>query len=397
MNLQKIVVQSSIALVLILAGIFAYRRYFKKEEVFLYQTEQASIRHIRQSIKATGNLEPEDMLKVGSLVPGIISKMLVEENEFVTKGQLLAIIDDGREDSLVRIAEHQLKIAKANLQYFEQYVARQTKLYQSNYLAENEYQHLLTELAVKQDDVAIKTVQLEQEHRMFNKKRITAPEDGVVVGKHGSEGEMVTNFGTGFAIYTIAKDISKMEAKVEIDESSVGLINTGMTAQLIFDSYPEKVFESKIREISNNPLAKGGTVSYLATLPIANQDLLFKPGMTLDAEIIIHEKDDILTVAGQVFAINPKTVEQVAQVKKFAYQPLDIKEKRELETQGNIKFLWIEKEKAFIEVPVKTGITDGAYFEVVSGITQEDAIVSDTVEENAVAKMLKKMFNTGLK
>ncbi|HAU30304.1 TPA: hypothetical protein DCW54_01580 [Candidatus Dependentiae bacterium] len=397
MNIKKLIIQSSLILIALGIGVAAYKRYFKKEEAFLYQTEQATQRHIRQSIKATGNLEPEDMLKVGSLVPGIIKQMLAEENEFVKKGQLIAVIDDGREDSLVRTAEHALAIAQANYRYFEQYVARQTKLYESNYLAENEFQRLLTELVAKQEDVAIKEVQLEQEKRMFNKKQITAPEDGVVVGKHGSEGEMVTNFGTGFAIYTIAKDIRKMEAKIEIDESSVGLVKTGMTAQLMFDSYPEKLFESVIREISNNPQAKGGTVSYLATLPIANQDLLFKPGMTLDAEIIIHEKDDVLAVQGQVFAINPKTVEQVAQVKKYAYQPLDQKEKRDLETRGNIKFLWLEKDNAFVEIAVKTGATDGAYFEILEGLSPEDKIVSDTVEENAVAKMLKKMFNTGLK
>lgn len=397
MNFQKTAIQIIIAVVLIGAGVIAYKRYFQKEEVFLYQSELPIHRNIRQSIKATGNLEPEDMLKVGSLVSGIIKQMLAEENDFVKKGQLLAIIDDGREDSLVRIAKHNLAIAQANLTYFEQYVARQQKLYENNFLAENEYQRLLTEQKTKQDDVAIKIIQLEQEERMFNKKQITAPEDGVVVGKNGSEGEMVTNFGTGFAIYTIAKDISKMEAKIEIDESSIGLIKAGMTAQLMFDSYPEKIFQSKIKEISNNPLSKGGTVSYLATLPITNKSLLFKPGMTLDAEIVINERDNTLAVQGQVFAINPKTVEQVAKIKKYSYKPLTNKEKRDLETRGNIKFLWIEKEDAFIEVAVKTGITDGAYFEIIEGITPEDKIISDTVEENAVEKMFKKMFNSGLK
>ncbi len=395
--MKKLLIQGSIALICIAGGFLAYHRYFKKNEPFLYKTEKPFARYIRQSIKAAGNLEPEDMLKVGSLVSGIIQKMFVEENDFVEKGQLLVLIDDGREDSKVRVAEQALEIAQANATYFEQFLQRQKPLYENGFLSENEFLRLKTELTTKQQEVLIKQEQLADEKRLFTKKQITAPEDGVVVGKNGSEGEMVTNFGSSFAIYTIAKDIRKMEAKIEIDESSVGLIKDGMIAQLIFDAYPEKTFESRIKEISNNPISKGGTVSYMAKLPIANEDLLFKPGMTLDADIVINEKNASLVVQGQVFSINPNTIEQVAKIKTYGYEPIPLKEKQDLTTQGNIKFLWIEDNNNFVEKAVKTGITDGAYFEVIDGIAENDKIIVDTIETNAVEAMFKKMFNTGLK
>ena len=91
-----------------------YHVAFKKEQKLWFTTEKPTKRTI-QVIRSTGYLEAEDTLKIGSIVPGVIKKMLVEENENVKKGTLIAIIDDGKGDTEVRGSGRALKASQSNL------------------------------------------------------------------------------------------------------------------------------------------------------------------------------------------------------------------------------------------------------------------------------------------
>jgi len=232
---------------------------------------------------------------------------------------------------------------------------------------------------------------------IFEKKKLVAPEAGIVVGKNGTEGEGVTTLAQATVIYTLAKDIRKMEAKLEIDESNVSFIKKGMLVQLTCDTYLGQIFSGNISDVSNNPLGKSGTVNYLATVPINNSKLLFKPGMTIDAEIVVAEKENVLVVSGQQCSISPKTMKQVAQILGYEYKPLDSQQRLEMQKHGNHKVVWVERDKSFVECPITVGITDNAFFEVLEGITEQDKVVDDTIEENAMDKFFKKMFGGGLR
>ncbi|HBL98353.1 TPA: hypothetical protein DDZ86_01775 [Candidatus Dependentiae bacterium] len=396
MNMTRIVVR--LLFFTLLAGLFyiVYTLFIAKPEQRLYTVQKVSRRSIRHVIKASGAIEAEESMKIGSLVSGILEKMYVEENEFVKKGQLLATIDDGKRDNEVKAAKASLELSQAKLNYQIPHYKRQAALHDAHFISDDEFEQSTRDYETAKSDVALNQAKYDQAVLTFNNKRIIAPVDGIVVGKPSNEGETVTLYAPPTVIYTIARDIRKMEGKIEIDESNISHVKKGMDVSMTFETYLGDVFSSKITDLSNNPIEKGGTVSYNATVPIDNSKLLFKPGMTVDAEIVVAQRENVLAVQAQQFAISPKTIEMIAAMKKLGYKPLSDEDRKVCYKKGLCKTIWIEKEKVFIEKPVKVGVSDGAFFEVLEGLDANDLVVIDTIEENATEKFFKKMFKTGL-
>lgn len=373
-----------------------YSLFLAKPEEVLYSTQKIKRQNIHYVIKASGTLEAEEFMKIGSLVPGIIEKMYVEENDIVKKGQLLARINDGKEDTDVRATKAAYDIAQEEFTYQKAHFERQKKLHEAHFISDDEFEKQRRDYEVAAKDIDLKKAQHDAAVLVFNNKRIVAPADGIVVGKPSNEGETVTLYAPPTVIYSIAKDINKMEAKIEIDESVIGVVKKGTPVLISFSTYLGEVFQSTITDISNNPIQKGGSVCFLATAPLDNSKRLFKPGMTVDAEIVIAQKDNVLALQAQQFSINPKTIEMIAKIKNYQYKPIPHEERTKCIKKGFCKTVWTEKEKAFIEHPIKTGISDGAYFEIIEGIDPKDLVVVDTIEENAAEKFFKKIFKSGL-
>jgi len=396
MNVTRLVAR---LLFLTLISIFLYLIYslfFAKPEERLYSTHKIEYRNINYIIRASGKLEAEEFMKIGSLVAGIIEKMYVEENDIVKKGQLLARINDGKEDTDVRATKAAYEIAQQELTYEKAHFARQKTLHEAHFIADDEFEQNRRDYESAVQNVDLKKAQFDAATLVFNNKRITAPADGIVVGKPSNEGETVTLYAPPTVIYSIAKDIAKMEAQIEIDESNVGVVKKGTPVLISFSTYLGDVFKSTITDISNNPIEKGGSVCFLATAPLDNSKQLLKPGMTVDAEIVIAKKEHILALQAQQFSINPTTIEMIAKIKNYQYKPVSLDERSTCLKKGFCKTVWIEKDKSFIERPIKTGISDGAYFEILEGLDQNDLVVIDTIEENAAEKFFKKIFKTGL-
>lgn len=397
MSLKKNLIRLTIAALFVGGSYGIYRAWFKQPEQVLYSVKRPVHRNVLNVIKATGSLKPEDVLKVGSLVSGILAKTYVDENDVVKKDQVIALVDDGKEDTEVREALAYLEQSKIDLTYVTAYYARNKALHDERYISDDEFERIETLFHNAEKEVIRRQAQYDRILYIYNKKQIRSPGNGVIISKVASEGEAVTNFGLGTVIYTIAKDISKMEAKVEIDETTVGSVKRGMKARLTYDTYLGQVFEGTIKDISNNALEKGGTVSYLATIPIDNKKLLFRPGMTVNAEIVTAQRMNVLTIEGQQLAINRETLRKVAQIKGFDYKPLSNNRRTACQRDGFCKSVWVKEGNAFVERPIKVGLSDGAFFEVVQGLTEKDEVVDDTIEENMMDKFFKKFFNTGLK
>ena len=268
-----------------------YHVAFKKEQKLWFTTEKPTKRTIAQVIRSTGYLEAEDLLKIGSIVPGIVKKLLVEENENVKKGTLLAIIDDGKDDTDVRQTEGQLKLAQQDLTYATAYYARQKAVYEAGQLAKDTFEKITRDYNDAKALVTVRQAQHDQAKLIFSNKKILAPEDGIIIQKVSTEGETVTLASPATIIYTLAKDIRKMKVQLEVDENRIGEIKKGQTATLTFDTYPYKKFSGTIEDVSNAPIKKQTAVSYHASFILDNSELLLRPGMTVNARITVGEKE----------------------------------------------------------------------------------------------------------
>jgi HlyD family secretion protein len=381
-----------------LLGIIAFRYHKKKsvKQVPLFTTGHASPVLLTQRIKATGVIEPKELMKIGSLVSGVVKKMYVEENTTVTAGQLLAEIDDGIADTDVRASQARMVKAYREFLYQKNNYARNLKLYEKAFLSEDQRERLETNYRKAGQELVEARALYDQKLLAFNNKTILAPEAGLVIGKISAEGETVTLTSPPTLLYTIAKDLDCMEVKIDIDESSISLLVETMEAELIFDAYPDRAFFGHISSLRNAPVTQGSSTSYKAIIPIDNAHRAFRPGMNVTAIIIVAEARERLSVPGYIFSFSRDTVSHIAKSSGYNAIALSDEQQKMLRSQGNMKTVWIVQGKDFIETPVEVGVNNGAFFEVVSGLSEEDAVIFEIEEPDAMKEFFQKFFKKGL-
>ncbi|PKN03296.1 hypothetical protein CVU75_02985 [Candidatus Dependentiae bacterium HGW-Dependentiae-1] len=381
----------------IVGGYFAYKKITAPKQIELYRTQKIERRTIHQAVKATGYINPEETFKVGTIITGIIEKMIVDENDIVKKGQLIATVDDGKGDTEVKEAQAGLDTAQANFSYAEPNFKRQKALYEDKLISQDAFEKATRDYKVAQHDVALKKATFTKNRMLFDRKKILAPEDGVVISKVASEGETITVSSPPTVIYIIAKDLTKMEVDLDVDENVVGSLHKGMQAMLTFDAYPNQQFPCTITDISNTAITRKGAVSYNATAYIDNKKLLFRPGMSVTALISIAEKENSISVPGHIFKINVPMLKDIAKALNLEIKEIDKQTKQELSLRGNMKWLWIKEGNAFIEKPVEIGANDNAFFEIVSGLEGTEEVVIDVAEPDAMKEFFERFFGKGLK
>jgi HlyD family secretion protein len=401
MNITKIIKWSLLGLIVIGAASFTYIKFGKKKEKDPYKAEKITRRTIVQAVRATGTLEAEGTINIGSLINGTVESLHAEENQIVKKGQLLAVIDDGKGDTDVKKTLGLLDQARAQLTYQKAYYAREKKLFDAGLISQDEFDQAQQSHDAAVANVAAQDAAYQQAVLQFDEKRITSPINGIVITKHVSLREGVANFSPPTILYTLAEDIRRMQVELEIDETDIGLIQIGLEAKLYFDTYPHTSFRGKIYEISSGPSKKGSSVIYKAKIKIDNSSNLLKPGMTAHAQIVVGVRKDSLSVPGHLFGLDARMLQAAAQQKHYEFKPLNKTEKTKFRAQLTnknrpVKTVWIVQNNAIIQKPIELGITDNAYFEVVSGLTGQENLIIDVDEPDLMLKMYQQLFGGGL-
>jgi len=385
---------------LTIISITFYKKVFRKQVNLPFVTQKPERRTIAKSIEATGKISISEKIKIGSLVTGIIKNLYIDENKSVKKGQLLAQIDTGKDDADVRQARGALQKTGASLTYQKQYFLRQKALYESNQLARDEFEKISRDYTKAQADCIFAKAAYDKAKQEFDNTKIYAPQDGIVINVGISQGERVTTDLDATVLFEIAKDITKMEATLEIDESDVGLVKAGQKVSFTIDTFPNKFFKTKIEQISYSPKKKNGNLFYKAIIRVDNSELSLRPGLSINAKISIAKSKNTLVIPSQAFMISSSVLREIAKSINYSFLKTDQKEiKKQRKILGErIRTVWIAHKNgvggSFVEKIIKTNITDDIYFEVVSGITEQDEIVIDIEETSHMEAVLKKAFRS---
>lgn len=405
--MNKIKYFSLIIYVIILCGLFVgginiYKRFTKSNELGqLYKTEAPEIKTIQQDLSCAGILELKETYKIGSQVNGIVSDVLVKENEMVKKGQLLAVIELVKGDKDVKISKYGFDKAQKEFDYQKESYQRQKQLYQSNQLSKNAFQRIEADYLKALADLASAKMSFEKAELEVLKTQIIAPVDGIITHIEISKGMAVLNDFQN-TLLELAEDISVMKAILDIDESEIGQVKVGQSAKIIINSYPDLTIKEKISELSFIP--KNGTPGntqafYKAVVNLDNKNRILRPGMRLNAQIRIAKAKDVLCVNSMAFQIDPALLQKVASKINFGFHPIEKKIKKEIKIKNSEKltrFVWIEEDKKFAEKAIIMGITDEAYWQVFSGLTKNDKVVVDVQEPNAMDDVYSKWFQGSL-
>lgn len=363
----------TIVVLAVVAWIFSGGK--KKEEVS-FVTEKVAKANIQNSITATGTIEAVTSVTVGTQVSGIVSKLFVDYNSEVKKGQVIAELDKTNLMSTLNAAKANLLSAKANLQS-----AKATESYQlSNY---NRYKTLYDKGLVSADDYESARLSYEQAREQANSARqnvtsaqeevqraqtnlgyatITSPIDGVVISKSVEEGQTVAASFSTPELFTIAKDLTNMQVIADVDEADIGDVAVGERVTFTVDAYPDDTFEGNVTQVRLQATTTNNVVTYEVVISAPNADLKLKPGLTANVTIYTAERQGVTSVSSKALRFTP-TVETVGK-------------RRIADCNGKNK-VWTLENNTLKAHAVKTGMSDGIRTEITDGIAEGAEIVTE--------------------
>jgi HlyD family secretion protein len=273
-----------------------------------YYTARVETGEIKQVVEATGTINAVITVQVGSQVSGTISKLYVDFNSRVKKGQLIAQIDPPLFEGALAQAKADLENARANLAVAVANTARakanavQTKadyerglgLSRQGVISPQALDLAKANAESAQAQVAGAQAQEEQARAQVHQKEaavqvaqtnldyttIHAPIDGTVVARNVDVGQTVAASLQAPTLFTIAQDLTKMQVYAKTDESDVGQIRRGQTVAFKVDAYPRDTFTGKVSQVRMNSTVVQNVVTYDTIIDFDNPDLKLFPGMT---------------------------------------------------------------------------------------------------------------------
>jgi HlyD family secretion protein len=251
------------ALVIILAGIGIWFWKFKEEEKpVVLETEQPHYGTIATSVTATGTVQPVDTVSVGTQVSGTISKVYVDFNDRVKKGQLIAEIDKTILQAQRDQISANLRQARANLDYSKSNFNRQKQLLDVGAISRAEYETALNTFNSANDNVNGIAAQLKAAQQNLYYANIYSPIDGTVLTRNVSVGQTVAASLNTPTLFVIAKDLTKMQVQAAVDEADIGNVKNGQRVTFTVDAFPDNVFEGRVNEVRLRPSVSSNVVTY---------------------------------------------------------------------------------------------------------------------------------------
>ncbi len=429
-NKKKILI--GIGALVVVIAIIAFTVYQSRKNVVAVQTSRVQRGDLSSTVSASGEIKPKTYANIGANAFGKIMQLKVKEGDKVTKGQVLAQIDNVQSEADVNATRAQLDAARTDaaaaaatyntgVAQFEKAKAdaerarldydRAEGLYKAALISKADYDARkatwqvadaalaqanaqVAQFKAQQDsaDRNIRRVQatLTRMNDLLSKTVVTAPFDGVVTNLPVRQGETVVvgiQNAMGSTVMTLA-DMSVITAEVKVDETDIINVRLGQSAEVTIDAVPKKTFKGTVTEIGNNALVRSTGVATSQSLSSSQEAKDFKvvvtlqsppdnlrPGLSATAKITTATREKAINIPIQALTIRQRSELEPKSTTKGAVQaaaPPSTLAKDKEEIQG---VFVIRNGKAEF-VPVETGITGTSDIEVTKGLKENDEIVT---------------------
>ena len=352
-----------------------------------YYTEKVQQGDIQNVVQATGSITAVTTVQVGSQVSGTIQKLSADFNSHVTQGQIIAQIDPALfqgallqakadlQDSVATLGSAKAALAKAQAteaQTHQDYL-RYQELAKDGVVPQQQFDSAKAAWQSATADVAAAQAAITQDQAVVQQKSaavtvaqtnlnyttIRSPIDGTVVARNVDVGQTVAASLQAPTLFTIAKDLTKMQVYVSTDESDVGAIHTGLTATFKVDAFPNETFKGQISQVRLNAATVQNVVTYTTVVDFDNPQLKLFPGMTAYVSIPVAEADNVVKVPNAALRFKPQTT---------TAQPTQAKNANGAGRQAKdptLATVWkMGANQALQPVQIKLGITDHTFTQV---------------------------------
>lgn len=339
----------------------------KKEQAVTFDTAKVELANIKNSVTATGSVEPVTSVTVGTQVSGIISRLYVDYNTVVKKGQIIAELDKTNLISELNTAKANLSSAQSSLNYESANYKRYATLFKKGLVSADEYESAKLNFEKAKDQVAQSREMVQKAQTNLSYAIITSPIDGVVISKSVEEGQTVAASYATPELFTIAKDLKDMQVVANVDEADIGDVKEGERVSFTVDAYPNDTFEGVVKQVRQEATTTNNVVTYEVVISAPNSELKLKPGLTANVTIYTAERQNVLCVSTKALRFTPT-------------QDL-IKGCKIVDCKGKNK-VWTREGNTFKAHAVQIGMSDGIHTEIMSGVSKGLEIITDAKAAN---------------
>lgn len=404
-------------LVCIAAIIWRFRT--GSSEAVSFRTSEAAHGELLVSIRATGTIEPEEVIDVGAQVAGRILSFgndangkIVDYGSFVEEGTILARIDDSLYMAEVSQAEAQMQAARAGLARSEADLDQaQAKLFQaekdwrraekigpSQALSQTTfdayqaaYKSAVAGVAVSMAAIlqakaglAQANASLRRAQRNLSYCTITSPVKGVIIDRRVNIGQTVVASLNAPSLFLIAKDLTRIQVWVAVNEADIGKIHPGQPVTFTVDAFPGEMFHGEVGKIRLNASMTQNVVTYTVEILTDNSSGRLLPYLTANVEFELNRLDKVLQVPNAALRWTPSEERIAPEFRKTGERKSSAQEadnggkQPSKDSPGSPQsVVWMPHGKYVRPVMVKAGLSDGFMTEIDGeGIEEGTAVVT---------------------
>ena len=351
----------------------------KKDQTVSFDTAKVERQNIQTTITATGTIEPVTSVTVGTQVSGIVSKLYVDYNSVVKKGQVIAELDKTNLISELNTARANLSSAQSTATYEEANFKRYKTLYEKGLVSADEFESAQLSYLKAKEQVNTSRESVQKAQTNLGYATITSPIDGVVLSKAVEEGQTVAASFNTPELFTIARDLTDMRVIADIDEADIGGVKEGQRVSFTVDAFPDDHFEGSVKQVRQQATTESNVVTYEVVISARNDDLKLKPGLTANVTIYTLEKNDVLALPS----------------KALRFMPNDalLTEGQKIEDVEAKTKVWTLEGNTFKAHAVEVGTTNGILTEILGGISEGTEVLSDFSIEGPAEEMEQQATN----
>lgn len=401
---MKKIIRILMALAVLFAIVFAVHKFFfatKTENVGVMVSEKVKRVTIQTTISSTGTISPMDTVSVGTQVSGDISKIYVDFNSKVKKGQVIAELDRSKLQATLYQAQIAESSAKNDYEHKFAVYNRIKKLAESNSASAVDLETAEYEMNSAKFSWESRKSEVQQAKLNLSYCIIKSPIDGVVLERSVDVGQTVAASMSAPTLFVLAKDLSKMRVMADVDEADIGQVKAGQKVTFTVDAFQDDMFKGTVESVRLNPTVTSNVVTYTVVITAENSDLKLLPGMTATCTIVTEEVENALSVPVTAIKFTPAAgtpmmdPREMPRPKKSEKKSSDSDDdfgpppgmmggpmgggsaKKSSSSTPKLvgKGVWIDVNGKAAFRPVKTGINDGVNVQITAGLAEGDSVV----------------------
>lgn len=293
-------------------GVYYWSKQAKKTEVITLEKTAVKRGNLVQTIASTGQLSALQEVTIGAQVSGIVTQVLVDFNDYVKKGDLMAVIDPQTLQAQVDSSRATLTQRQTAYKEAVQQLEDGKPLHEKGYLSDKDLRTLQVAVSTSKAQLDAATTDFNKQNVQLQYAEIRAPMDGIISNRNVDPGNTVQSSMQAPTMFVVASDLHTMKILASVDETQIPLIKEGMKATFTVSGIPDKTFNASVKQVRLKSTTTQNVVTYTVVLDAENPELLLFPGMTATISFIQSNLEDVLLIPNSALRINIPTDMRVA-------------------------------------------------------------------------------------